>query len=564
MVLNQKVNFFRMGSVKIPHYLEGLCMVLLFGYFSIGVFPFALYETDALGVIAGCKKILETGRFEENYYTYNFQTQPGIYFWVITIHKVVQISLVTAYSAISALFGIGFVLLSAYFLSRCIRVSFFVSTVSLFIFQEVYSAWYYMNSATGAAFFMMAAFVLILSGNRPIRFIVSGILLALSAWTRFDVIILFPVIIILVPHKSIWVKFIRAAITFFTFLVAIFILCYLSNATNVLLEAMNGGGSLSFVDNQKTASSFFTSQFIRAFAGCFSILSLVLIAWGLWLLKINKDIRVFFIFLVPVFLFLLFIAKHVVAGKHLLYYIPFFAIPVTYTFKWFITANFSKRLTFIGIVLPFFLLQYVLGIRVSLPSHPYVNEPYVSVKPEPTIFSLGTINVPLNVADSITFVIGCGTKLSTSDEMLLSSGILFSPLMWYKLKQESQVEYNSISELINSTNEDTLHMTTSQGGVYPVKNLLYLNGFTLTNPENKLYVWGLDYTYKWRKPGKVIIVDQATYPKDSYAKYVTKIRENKADVFTHIAFFDWERWYVNQYSQPHKKISNVAYQFAKR
>jgi hypothetical protein len=324
---------------------------------------------------------------------------------------------------------------------------------------------------------------------------------------------------------------------------------------------LNGGGSLSFMDNQKTASSFFTSQFMRAFIGCFSLFSLVAISWGTWLLIRKGHNQQLLLFLFPVFLFSMFIVKHVVASKHFLYYIPFFAIPVAYTFNRVKTNLSRKDVIPLGILIFTFLMQYVLGVRISLPSHPYTNESYVSVRPDPLIFTLGTIKTPLKYIDSVTFVVGGGTKLSTSDEMLLSSGILFSPVMWYNLKHESNLEYDGISQFLDSVDADTVHITTSQGGVYPIKNLLYLNGFTLRNPESKLYKWGLDYSYTWQKPDKVVIVDQATYPKDNFEEYISKMNGHKYKNFIHVAFFDWERWYVNQYSQPHKKISSVAYLF---
>lgn len=48
-------------------------------YLAMGIFPMTLFETDATGVLAGCKRILETGRFGENEYTCYFHSQPGIY-----------------------------------------------------------------------------------------------------------------------------------------------------------------------------------------------------------------------------------------------------------------------------------------------------------------------------------------------------------------------------------------------------------------------------------------------------------------------------------------------------
>ena len=534
-------------------------LALLLVYLFMGLFPSALYETDALGIITGCKRMIEEGKFGENYYTYNFQSQPGIFFWVLSVNKLFKINLIDAYSIVSAWFGFLFFALSACFLCRLLHVSFILCAVCLLLFQEIYSAWFYMNSATGAAFFMLIAFLVILKSDSLIRLAIGGVFLPLSAWTRLDIVIAFPTILFLLKSESIKKLIGLSSFVFIVFFIFISLLIYVSNAHNAVNDAIQGGGSFSFLDNQQTASSFFSSQFVRSLVGYFSLLVLILIGYGTYLMILCKDWRLVSVYFFPLLLFVLLVGGRIVAGKHLLYYTPFFALPVVYVFKHIADAGYRQNKFLLFVLLAVFILQYIVGFQFLLTSYPYGDKDYASIKPYPTVTNLFSLRSPFRQVDSLKIVIGCGTKLATSDEMMLSSGILFSPIMWQQLKLDSKTDYDAIGTYLSTFNEDTLHITTSQGGIYPVKNILYLCGYTVANPESDLYVWGLDYQYIWKKKNKIVIVDQATYSKESYEQYVAKLTSFHYKKYLHIAFWDWERWYLNRYGNYSDKLNNVGY-----
>ena len=204
------------------------------------------------------------------------------------------------------------------------------------------------------------------------------------------------------------------------------------------------------------------------------------------------------------------------------------------------------------------LLQYFIGIQIYLKNYPYIQKDYSTLKPYPTYFNLLSYAPSKEKIEKIMLDIGGGFKLSTSDEMFLSSGIFYSPIMWNNLKQSSGEDYKLLGNYINSMSEDTLYITTSQGGIYPLKNILYLNNFKLINPGSS-YSWGGDtYIYIWNRNNKYIIIEQATYPKE-YDKYIDRLRKTKHKKFLHIAFWDWERWYINMEKRFSEKINNVAY-----
>ena len=268
--------------------------ILFFGcllYFLTGLFPFTHYETDAMGVVAGCKHIIDTGVFSANYYTYSFEMQPGIYFWIILVHKIFGTNLVVTYSIISAFFGVASLFISAYFISIITKANYYLIGIVLLLFQEMYSSWYYMNSATGAAFFLILGLTVVAntSSHYTYRFLLSASLLALSAWIRFDVVIVFPAVILLIKSDNLKKKFIWACIIG---VITVFLMNYLYGLSHVSLYALfsenAGGNGIQIADNLKTSGGLFSSQMMRSIIGFFSILILFLMSVGSFYLYKKK------------------------------------------------------------------------------------------------------------------------------------------------------------------------------------------------------------------------------------------------------------------------------------
>lgn len=554
MLQHHKMQIFRHTVVV------NLTFILLLAYTFIGVFPFTHYETDALGVVSGCKNIIETGVFKANYYTYSFEMQPGIYFFVILTSKVFALNLMNAYSLLSALFGIGFYLLSTHFVSKLTDVSFALVGLLLLLFQESYSAWYYMNSATGAAFFMMAGLLCLLQKANLVQILLASVLLSLAAWIRFDVVLVFPVVFFLLNTEKLTSKLklsFALATLFWVFASTLFYLSSLS-LFELVTQGINGN-SISLSDNFKSSGGAFSSQMARSFIGFFSVLLLFLIGIGTIMLYQKKQYKLLAITYVPFIIFLLILKGNITAGKHLLYYFPFLGIPVAFltTAEIYKTGKVIKYIS-IGLIAFLFFIQYMVGFQIFPTSHPYIAEKYSSVYPSPTYVPLATLKLKSAPLDSLAIVAGSGMKLATADEMLLSSGIMYAPIMWYQLKEDSQIIYNSLAQFVNDFPEDTLYITASQGGGYPIKNILFLENFKLTNAESETYQWAAAYEYVWKKNTKTVIVNQGEYPKD-YQRYMDKLKSTKYHKFLHLAFWDWERWYLNKSKRFSRKINDASY-----
>lgn len=254
---------------------------VVFTYLLIGIFPFEYYETDALGITSGVQKIKELKKFGANFYTYNYNVQIGIYFWVYLIHNLCSFSIKISASLVSALFGILFYLFSALFISRTLRINFYFSALCLLLFQEIYSSWYYINAATPAAFFMIIGLHSTLITQKFWRIVFVAVFFGIAAWSKLDVMITFLVIIFLLPGKSVLNRFWESTMIALLTIVFLLILSYASNAT-IISELLSGskGGSLSFTENQKTAESLIYSQIFKTLIGYFTILIVFCLSLG--------------------------------------------------------------------------------------------------------------------------------------------------------------------------------------------------------------------------------------------------------------------------------------------
>ncbi|MFC5412578.1 hypothetical protein ACFPMF_24855 [Larkinella bovis] len=539
---------------------EILFLVLLL-YFITGVFPFAYFESDALGIVTGSRKIIELGQLRENFYTYSYSVQTGTYFWVVLLNILTELDLMICSSLITAGFGVLFFLFSTRFVSKVTNTSFAKCGLVLLLFQEIFSSWYYMNAATGAAFFMILGFNLIYDKPDFVKSLMCGVALAVAAYTKLDVMVSFPVVCFMFINASYKQ---RVLYVLLIGIVVILLLCVLFKVSHVdkLQDVIAGhGGSLSFSDNIKTVESVSYSQFVRTLVGYFSLLVAVLIVVGLVQLFRMKEWKIFVISLVPVVFFMLVINVRFVAGKHLLYLIPFFAVPSVYASNYIFNLNGKCNQIWRVVVVVVFVMQYIVGFQFYFKSFPYIREEYSVNKPYPTYFDILSFEFNTESIDSLRVVLGGGTKLATSDEVMLSSGIIYAPLMWKDLKIKSGYIYESFLRYLTGHKIDTLYITTGQGGVYPIKNLLYLSGFEILNSESERYTWRDEQVDFWRKGAAIVLVKHSVYPKNDQGLYAAKMDSVKYSHFTHIAFWDWEKWRICNYDKHIYKINDAGYVF---
>ena len=132
-----------------------------------------------------------------------------------------------------------------------------------------------MNAATGAAFFMIVGLLVITQTNLTgQKVFLSSSLLAVAAWTKLDVMILFPVVFFVIESKNFKNKLFASLIIGVITLIILFFLYRLSNVESFYNVLLGKGGTLSFSENQSTAEGVGYSQIVRAIIGYFSLLIL--------------------------------------------------------------------------------------------------------------------------------------------------------------------------------------------------------------------------------------------------------------------------------------------------
>jgi hypothetical protein len=529
-----------------------ILFIFFFCYFIYGVFPFAPYQGDSLGIMMGSKRIIETGVFTAHDLSYGFQMQPGAYFWIVLLNSISGLSVLYCYSIISAFFGILFLFLSIIFLQKITHVSFSICGLILLLFQETYSAWYYCNSAVIAGAFMILALNIILRRNSWIHLLIAGICLGLAAWSRADVIILFPVSLFLVYGKTLREKVLKTAVLAIITLIFTSFLYWTSNLSVLgLISNLSSTQKIfTFAHNTETSLGVFWSALARSYISFFSVLLVFLIFAGIITMLKNKLWLEIVIFFSPILLFLIILKGNITAPKHLFYFIPFFALPVLINIQYFEKLKKKSRKYLIIVAAALFIFQYVFGLQIFFNSHPYIGKNYASVTPNPTYLKILNFKVKRSRVDSVKLVIGGGMKLSTADEMMLSSGILFSPLMWHNLKIQCNEDMDGLEKYINTYSGDSLIIFTTQGSNVYVNYVLSKSNFELKSYSEKLNIW--------EKTGKKAFVNYAFYPKkiDEYEQLVLS-NNLKGSIF--VPYWDWEKYFVQNSKLSFTQINNITY-----
>lgn len=528
-----------------------ILFIIFFFYFSLGIIPFAPYEEDSLGVIMGSKRIIETGIFTAHDLSYGFQMQPGTYFWIVILSKISGLSVLYCYSIVSAFFGISFLFLSILFLQKVTTLSFFVCGLILLLFQETYSAWYYCNSAVIAGAFMMLGFYFLLRHNSVYYLLLAGVSLGVAAWSRADILIIYPVSLFLIMAKSWRERILKTTFLAIVTVIISWLLYFLSNLSfwSLISEMDAAKNTFTLAYNSKSTLGIFWSETIRSYIGFFSILIIFLVTSGIVTLVKKKLWNYLAVLLTPVLMFVMILKGNVTSSKHLYYLLPFLAIPILINFRY--LKEFSKKTkkTFIFASFSLFVIQYILGLQLFFNTNPYIGKDYASVSPVPTYLELLKCKISKSPIDSAKLVIGGGMKLATADEMMLSSGILFSPIMWNNLKKQCNYNINGLKHFINSYTKDSLNIFTTQGSNVYVSYVLSDLDYFLKTRSDKLNIW--------EKNGEKIFVYYAFYPK-KINEYTRLMISNNLKGAIFVPYWDWEKYFVQNNSLKYTRVNDIT------
>jgi len=182
-------------------WLTPLFFVIAIGYVNIGVFPFAPMESDGNHIANGVHQMLLQAP-SKNPFSYRYEAQSGTYWLIYGLSKISSLQPLDAFCLLSALSALVFLLGASLSLARLTGEDFALVGLMLLAFQEVWTNAFYANSNILAGAFLFSGFLVAIDRKTIRALILAGVLLGLSVWMRFDAVLMFAVLPLLIGGKS--------------------------------------------------------------------------------------------------------------------------------------------------------------------------------------------------------------------------------------------------------------------------------------------------------------------------------------------------------------------------
>jgi hypothetical protein len=168
------------------------------------------------------------------------------------------------------------------------------------------------------------------------------------------------------------------------------------------------------------------------------------------------------------------------------------------------------------------------------------------------------VEIGTHGVNSLSVVIGGGSKLNTDDANRLTSGIAFTPLCWREEKVLLEENLSSFRQFLEAVDDDTLWIVTSRFGYAAqqgVRKILrdmrfeYGNEFRQLGQGLELYVRGK----------RKVAVTQIDYRRESPESFLDAMRhyEDRAVVF--FTILPWENSFLRALPAPYARIGDYGY-----
>ena len=534
-------------------------LILFFVYFLIGIFPITRFETDSMAIANACEEMMQAGHFQENVLGHSYHMQSGTYFLIITLAKSFGLSAFVSYSILTIIFAFIYWIFLALILKKITNTNWLLIIIILFLFQEIFILSYYANSAViASAFWIISFYLLWISDNKYIVFL-AALLLSLAAWFRIDVAFTFPSVFLLlyIKNKNLKAAIIKSVVLAIIVIPVTLLLMYLMNATITGFLGYTQNHGVLFSTEQNIG--FLDLFIVKAHAAYFSIVLLFLITFSLIILFKSKNYKIILFLISGILFYYLLGINSPTAPKHLSYFTFFWCLIILIGLNSFNEFKSPKKTILIYFILFLFIIQYLIGVRIDIKSVPYQFDKCSTLNPFPTVVSLGNIKLNKSSFINAEFVIGAGTKISTPDEQSASSGILFSPLMWYKQKEGLFDSFNKLTQILNNSKDDTLFIIVADGSQFAINNLL-TNGFRwkekiidMNSEPNRL---------TFIKNGSPVIkLIRYTLNKSNFKDFLKSFQNMKKNNYYFVFIWDWQNYYTEKMNLPF--IEKITYQIHK-
>lgn len=416
---------------------EIFIVILVIGYFSIGIFPIVPIEGDSVNIANGISQFEKQG-IGPNEFTYSYDVQAGSYILSYLIHKIFNIEPYKAFAILSALSGLLIIFLSSYLISEKLQTNFIIPFLLIFSFQEAFSGLYYANTNIIAALFAIISFFIFYKYS---NIHISSILFAIAIWCRIDVVLIgliFP-LLIYNRHKTKpgFKKFVLfGIITCFT----IVILFLISNVNlyNIINRFMAHTKATSgFSGTNNLGIPLLGISDIKSYISFSTFFNIFLTILGIYLFIKKSEKKPLYFTIAGILPLFIIYSGSITTPKYLFYSIPFFTLLSTFSIK---TVT-NKYLLIFGVVL---LFQYVIGLNVIFRNKQY----FPGSHPQGlTLYKNIYDDSPIK---QVRLNIGAGNYITTADGYRLSSGILFAPFTWKYYKKNRKIHLTKINRQINT------------------------------------------------------------------------------------------------------------------
>lgn len=520
--------------------LARFVLLLLFGWWLIGLFPVVNFESDSINLITGCELMWKNGIQIPPSFSYAWDMQPLISFLIILVKYIVPFfTCEQIYCSLTFLCTIGYLFLISSFVSRLLKTRWEYIMLILFLFPESYAISSYPNTAVFAAAASLLGFYLIAyykSWN-----VYSVILLILAPLFRVDVLMIYPVVFPLLLLKEPWTRSLLYSTLYAVItIVSIGFIFWTLNANPLsTFDSFQG-----FVENR-----IFSDKFIIINITFYTFFNFLLIAIGTVRLIKDKQIKYLLVICVPVLLSYYVLKDFGNATKHLLYILPFIAILASYAINSFKHLTRKQYIYIIAPLIFLFVLYNFVSISIVPVSKPWISKTYSVQHPYP-VKELASFSLPNQAECSLG--IGVGQIIPTADELIPLTGSFFTPFYWRHIKSDEKNERAMIINNINDSEVNDIAVIT-YNAISFLTYYLVMDGYTLSiTPQQK--EWNSDIR-RFEKDDRVITVYYNEKDKDINNILEAFVNVSK-DRFYYFAGTDWEMYYINEGLTPASSLTN--------
>lgn len=536
--------------------IGGMIIVILLACFHLaGCFPFVSFETDSMAIASACQHIINTGAFKASVLGHSFDMQSGTYFLIVSSAKLLSITTLDAYFIISVCATIVYFICIVLFVRRLTNFHFLPICIALFLFQEISTLAYYPNSTIIAAATWLSGILIALYRPNIKYVLLSGFIMGIAGWIRIDILFVFPAVL---PAFFIITKDLKKAIQFS------FYLAIISIPTILTLMHFSGAevaGFLGYTDDHGTLFKMSNNiglldiHLIRAHLSSFSLLLITLITFGIIYLVKQKRWNFIALLLFGIVFYYLLGINNTVAPKHLASAIPFWLIIALFGWEFILSINKYHKLIITLILLPLFVFQYLIGFVFEIKSIPYADKEYSILYPSPKLFNITQINLNQKGISNLEINLGAGTKIPSSDEISLSSGIAFNPLSWKTMKQKKQVINETINNYIDTLTNEKDHIFIVAGGSSQLLTNLLLNQGYQWQYDTINYGKTLQFYSNKNNINLAIEKDFKKFDSQSFHNIFKKYDTNTPVIF----LWDWHIFTMNEFYNNKIKLANGFY-----